>query len=98
MQLKAEKYIKLEDLDPKFYLLWADKAKAAFLVAKVIPIIDGHQSNAFLLAEPTNLAAAQFKELDERQHRDDLARSTLISSLKPSEDLKIFNLIIAHAF
>ena len=97
MQLKAEKPIKLEDLDPKFYLLWADKAKAAFLVAKVLPIVDGRQSNPFLLAEPANLTAAQRKELDEWQHRDDLARSALISSLKPTEHLKVFNLTTAHA-
>jgi transposase InsO family protein len=97
MQLKAEKPIKLEDLDPKLYLLWADKAKAAFLVAKVLPIVDGRQSNPYPLTEPANLTAAQRKELDDWQHKDDLARSALISSLKPTEHFKVFNLTTAHA-
>jgi hypothetical protein len=82
MQCSPEKSIRLEDLDHKLYLLWADKAKAAFLVAKVLPIVDDRQSNPFSLAEPANLTATQCKELDEWQHKDDLARSALISSLK----------------
>ena len=97
MQFRAENLIELEDLDPKLYLLWVDKAKASFLVAKVLPIVDGRQSNPFPLAESANLTVAQRKELDEWQHKDDLARSALISSLKPTEHLKVFNLTTAHA-
>src|SRR5271169_498060 len=97
MQLKAEKPIKLEDLDPKFYLLWAHKATATFIVAKVLPVVDGSQPKPYPDLLLAAMSAAQRKKLDEWQHKDDLARSALISALKPTEHLKVFDLTSAHA-
>jgi hypothetical protein len=61
MQLKAEKPIKLEDLDPKFYLLWAHKATATFIVAKVLPIVDGSQPKPYPDLLLAAMSAAQRK-------------------------------------
>ena len=105
-KVKLEKSIKLTTLKPRLYRRWASQAEATFQVHKLLNLVLGREPNPFPQTDISNpdaiqaeaaLTVAQRKDLVEWQRKHDLAYEALLTSLEPSEHLKVYRLRSANA-
>ena len=105
-EARPEKIIRLTELAPENYRLWASQSEATFRAYGVLDIVLGREPNPSPEraasstpsestpdhdAEPP-LTAAQRKFTEKWQLRHDLARQALLSCLRPAELTKVYHL------
>ena len=105
-KVKLKKSIKLTILKPHFYRFWVFQAEAIFQVHKLLNLMLERELNSFSQIDIFNsdviqveaiLIVTQRKDLAEWQRKHDLAYEALLTSLEPSEHLKVYRLRSANA-